>query len=77
MHDFFLFSALFHIMTKTLPESNYVSQNVAQSGGLATVSGAGNFIIRTDNTTFLSPSGPGRNSIRIMSNKQYDTHVAM
>jgi hypothetical protein len=58
-------------------ESNYVSENAALSGGLATVSGDNNFIIRTDNTTVLNPSGPGRNSVRIISNNQYNTHVSM
>ncbi len=59
-------------------ESNYVSENAALSGGLATVSGDNNnFIIRTDNTTVLSASGPGRNSVRIISNNQYSTHVSM
>jgi len=55
---------------------NYVPGNVAQSAGLATVS-KGNVIIRTDNTTILSPSGPGRNSVRMISNKQFNTHVAV
>jgi hypothetical protein len=59
-------------------ESNYVSENAALSGGLATVSGDNNhFIIRTDNTTVLSASGPGRNSVRIISNNTYSTHVSM
>ena len=44
--------------------------------GLATVSG-GNFIIGVDSSTFLNPNGPGRNSVRITSNKQYDTHVSV
>ncbi|KAI9433326.1 endo-beta-glucanase [Lactarius indigo] len=55
---------------------NYVSSGDAKSKGLATVSG-GNFIIRADHTTHLDPSGPGRNSVRITSNKQYDTHVTI
>jgi hypothetical protein len=59
-------------------KSNYVAGNVAQSGGLAFVTGdQESFIIRTDNTTFLNPSGPGRNSVRIQSNNQYNTHVAV
>lgn len=56
--------------------SNYVTQADAQSLGLATVSGS-NFILRADSTTTLSASGPGRNSFRIVSNKQYTTHVSM
>lgn len=46
------------------------------SSSLATVSG-GNFIISVDDTTLLDPSGPGRNSVRITSNKQYNTHVSV
>jgi hypothetical protein len=46
------------------------------SNGLATVSGD-NFIISVDDTTYLDPSGPGRDSVRITSNKQYDTHVSV
>ena len=48
----------------------------AMSNGLATVSGD-NFIISVDDTTYLDPSGPGRNSVRITSNNQYDTHVSV
>ncbi|KAA1476410.1 2 beta-glucan [Dentipellis sp. KUC8613] len=55
---------------------NYVDQATAQSQGLATVSGS-NFILRADDTTVLSASGPGRNSVRLQSNKQYSTHVAV
>ncbi|KAI0260898.1 2 beta-glucan [Gloeopeniophorella convolvens] len=54
----------------------YVSESTAQSSGLAYVSG-GNFFIRADDTTKLSASGPGRNSVRIMSNKQWDQHVTV
>ena len=35
------------------------------------------FILRCDDTTVLSASGPGRNSVRIQSNKQYLDHVAV
>ncbi|KAB5591106.1 Endo-1,3(4)-beta-glucanase [Ceratobasidium theobromae] len=33
------------------------------------------FIMRADSTTVLSTSGPGRNSVRIVSKKQWSTHV--
>ncbi|KAI9510995.1 2 beta-glucan [Russula earlei] len=56
---------------------NYVPEDVALGGSLALVSGSGDVIIRVDNTTFLSASGPGRNSVRIESNKLYDTHVSV
>jgi hypothetical protein len=55
---------------------NYVSDDIADKEGLVTVSGE-SFIIRVDNTTYLSSNGPGRNSVRITSTKQYDTHVSM
>ncbi|EIM80631.1 endo-beta-glucanase [Stereum hirsutum FP-91666 SS1] len=55
---------------------NYVSESTARSQGLATVNGS-NFILRADHTTTLSPSGPGRNSFRIQSNKAYGTHVTV
>ncbi|EIM80617.1 2 beta-glucan [Stereum hirsutum FP-91666 SS1] len=55
---------------------NYVSESTAQSLGLATVSGS-NFILRADDTTTLSASGPGRNSFRIQSNNAYGTHVTV
>jgi len=55
---------------------NYVSEATAQSLGLTSVSG-NNFILRCDDTTVLSASGPGRNSVRIRSNAAYTTHVAV
>ncbi|KAI0065071.1 2 beta-glucan [Artomyces pyxidatus] len=55
---------------------NYVDQATAQNLGLATVSGS-DFTLRADHTTVLSASGPGRNSFRIQSNKQYNTHVSV
>ncbi|KAF8270879.1 2 beta-glucan [Lactarius quietus] len=55
---------------------NYVTQEDAQSLGLAYVSG-NNFILRADSSTTLSASGPGRNSFRIISNNQYATHVSV
>lgn len=33
--------------------------------------------MRADDTTVLTPSGPGRNSVRIKSNAAYTTHVAV
>ncbi|KAB5591108.1 Endo-1,3(4)-beta-glucanase [Ceratobasidium theobromae] len=53
---------------------NYVSQATAQSLNL-TYASSNTFIIRADSTTVLSPSGPGRNSVRIISKKQWNTHV--
>lgn len=55
---------------------NYVSQATAQSLNLTYASG-NTLILRADHTTKLSASGPGRNSVRIQSNKAYTTHVAV
>jgi len=49
---------------------NYVSQSQAQSLNLTYASG-NTFVLRTDYTTTLSASGPGRNSVRLQSNKLY------
>ena len=53
-----------------------MSEAQAQSLGLATVNG-NSFILRADNTTTLSPRGPGRNSFRIISRKQWGLHVSV
>lgn len=72
----FLPVALLHIVTRLLAQSNYVSENVAQATGLVAVNG-GNAIIGVDDTTYLSPTAPGRNSVRLVSNNQYNTHISM
>jgi hypothetical protein len=56
--------------------SNYVNQSQAQILGLFAVN-SDSFVLRADNTTTLSPDGPGRNSLRIISGKQWDTHVSV
>ncbi|CAE6444172.1 unnamed protein product, partial [Rhizoctonia solani] len=53
---------------------NYVDQATAQRLNLTYASG-NSFVLRSDYTTTLSASGPGRNSVRIQSNKQWSTHV--
>ncbi|KAG9221782.1 hypothetical protein CCMSSC00406_0006725 [Pleurotus cornucopiae] len=55
---------------------NYVDANTARSKNLTFASGD-TFILRADSTTRLSASGPGRDSVRIRSNKVYTTHVAV
>lgn len=55
---------------------NYVDQGTAQSLNLSYASG-NSFVMKADSTTTLSASGPGRNSVRIQSNKQYTTSVVM
>nr|AHI42991.1 endo 1,3-beta glucanase [Phanerodontia chrysosporium] len=55
---------------------NYVNQATAVAKNLTFASG-NTLILRADDTTVLSPSGPGRNSVRIRSVKAYTTHVAI
>ncbi|KAI0799792.1 putative laminarinase [Irpex lacteus] len=55
---------------------NYVDQATAVAQNLTYAHG-NTFIIRADHTTKLSASGPGRNSVRIRSQKTYTTHVAV
>lgn len=56
--------------------SNYVDQATALSLNLTYASGD-TLILRADDTTVLSPSGPGRNSVRIMSTATYTQHVVV
>lgn len=53
---------------------NYVNEATALAKNL-TFATDSTFIIRGDHNTVLSASGPGRNSVRIQSNKQWSTHV--
>lgn len=55
---------------------NYIDQATAQSDGLVSATST-TFKMGADDTTVLSPSGPGRNSIRIKSLDTYTTHVAV
>ncbi|KAI0790474.1 laminarinase [Abortiporus biennis] len=55
---------------------NYVDQTTALAQNLTYANGD-TFIIRADFKTKLSASGPGRNSVRLQSNKQYSNHVAV
>ncbi|RDX40067.1 laminarinase [Lentinus brumalis] len=55
---------------------NYVDQATALAKNL-TFSSGDHFVIRADHTTKLSASGPGRNSVRLQSNKKYTTHVTV
>lgn len=56
--------------------SEYVDQQTAQQYNLTYVAGD-SFVVRADYTTYLSPSDPGRKSVRIVSYKQFSTFVAM
>jgi len=51
-----------------------VDAATASSQNLTFASGD-HFVLRADFHTVLDPSGPGRNSVRIISNKQYTTSV--
>ena len=53
---------------------NYVDQATALAQNLTYANGD-TLILRADYWTTLDPNGPGRNSVRIQSNKQYTTHV--
>lgn len=55
---------------------NYVDQATALSKNLTYANG-NTLILRADDTTVLSPSGPGRDSVRIRSIKTYTTHVSV
>ncbi|KAF6746910.1 glycoside hydrolase family 16 protein [Ephemerocybe angulata] len=54
----------------------YVDQATSRSRNL-TYASSNSFVLRADSTTTLSPSGPGRQSVRIRTKKTYQTHVAV
>lgn len=54
----------------------YVSQGDAQAANLTSTTG-NSFVMRVDSRTTLGSGGAGRKSIRIQSNKQWTTHVAV
>ena len=62
--------------SRYLLSRNYVDRNTALAQNLTYASGD-RFILRADHTTVLNPAGPGRNSIRMKSNKLYTTHVTV
>lgn len=55
---------------------NYVNETTALSLNLTYVTDD-TLIMRCDDTTVLSATGPGRNSVRLRSDKTYTTHVAI
>jgi hypothetical protein len=57
-------------------DRTYVNQSTAQMLNL-TYATKDTFIMRADDTTVLTSSGPGRNSVRIRSNTQYTQHVVV
>ncbi|KAG1899021.1 2 beta-glucan [Suillus fuscotomentosus] len=54
----------------------YVNESTAKADKLVSVAN-NTLTLRADYTTKLSSSDPGRKSFRIMSNSQYETHVAI
>ena len=55
---------------------NYVNSTVAKKNDLVQVSGT-NFTMRADDQAVPSASARGRDSVRITSQKAYNTHVAV
>ena len=55
---------------------NYVDQGTALAQNLTYASG-NTLVLRADDWSYLSASGPGRNSVRIRSNTAYGTHVTV
>ncbi|KAF8635427.1 hypothetical protein AX15_000416 [Amanita polypyramis BW_CC] len=53
---------------------HYVNAQTAARNNL-TFASDGHFIMRADHTKYLSPSGPGRDSVRLRSYEQYTTSV--
>ncbi|EIN04087.1 glycoside hydrolase family 16 protein [Punctularia strigosozonata HHB-11173 SS5] len=72
-YDFFSFQA---IPDPTNGRVNYVDETTARAQNL-TFASSDTFILRADDKTVLSASGPGRNSVRLLSNNAYTTHVAV
>ncbi|KAF8193713.1 glycoside hydrolase family 16 protein [Pholiota molesta] len=55
---------------------NYVDEDTSIQENL-TFASYDTFILSADHKSALSPSGPGRNSVRIISKNTYTTHVAL
>jgi len=72
-YDFFGWEA---IADPTRGRVNYVDQETSQNLNL-TYASDNTFILRADYKTYLDPSGPGRNSVRIKSHKTFTQHVAV
>ncbi|KAK7036466.1 hypothetical protein VNI00_011663 [Paramarasmius palmivorus] len=67
------FSVL-NIADPTHGRVNYVDANTARNQNLTYGSGD-TFILRADSKSVLNPNGPGRNSVRLQSNKQFGRSV--
>lgn len=64
------------ILTLNANFRNYVNESDALSKNLVQVS-RDSFIMRADYTTVLSPDGPGRDSVRILSKNTYNATLMM
>ncbi|KAJ7364578.1 hypothetical protein DFH08DRAFT_798905 [Mycena albidolilacea] len=69
----FLFQA---ISDQTHGQVNYANVQTAASQNL-TFASTNSFIVQADSKTVLNPNGPGRNSVRLQSNKRFTTAVTM
>lgn len=58
----------------TLTHSNYVDSETAARQNL-TYASDDHFVMRADSDTVLRDDDPGRNSVRLLSNKRYTTSV--
>ena len=55
---------------------SYVNEATARNQNLTYASGD-SFVLRTDSRSVLSAGGPGRNSVRLKSRRQWNTHVTV
>ncbi|KAF7318819.1 putative glycosidase C21B10.07 [Mycena chlorophos] len=75
--SFFSEFAFQNIPDPTHGRVNYTDAATAIAQNLAYVTQQGSFVVRADSETPLTATGPGRNSVRLMSNKTVDTGVIM
>ncbi|KJA15431.1 glycoside hydrolase family 16 protein [Hypholoma sublateritium FD-334 SS-4] len=75
-NDFYRAFEWENIADPTHGRVNYVDQATSKKENL-TVASLDSFVMRTDFTTVLNATGPGRNSVRIRSVNTYTTHVAV
>lgn len=68
--------AVFEYLHLHVASRNYVSQETAQATNLS-YAYEDTFIMKADDQTVLTPTGPGRDAIRITSIGVYDTHVTV
>jgi hypothetical protein len=74
--DFYNFFNWEAISDPTHGRVNYVDKDTSRKLNL-TYACEDTFVLRADSTHVLDPKGPGRNSVRIISKKAYNKHVAI